>query len=454
MVGSNDFVIESLKEKIIQTVPISFFSLTAIQIICALILFKLKISGLFHKGPFTFSISPSMGKKQIFLDVLKPCSFLLLGTVLANLLILPSILNSESFEALFAKRVDSSLYKNHFVEPKDANAFGQKNLIVIFLESMTNNFSQYTPELNSWKNQGISFYPGGTSVSGTSWTIAGITAALCGIPLNMPITDSEYLGKLPTYLPNATCIMDMLKTVGYNQLSIQGSSADFTQIRDFWNKHGNVEIRDNQYYEKTKQIPANYHVFWGMEDKKTLTFAQNALDSLSKLSQPFALYVSTIDTHQPNGYLDTSCHYSEDAQYKNVLRCSSSMVGNLLTWMQTQPWFKNTVIAIVGDHILQSLAIKAGLPQNEKLHTTAFFLNTDYKDINRKRSFTNLDYAPSILEAIGWQLPNHGFGLGRSLFSKEKTMLEIYGEDSLNTLLRQRSIQYDYFLYGGDFNSN
>jgi len=446
--GANNFIVDTFKEKVITSSLTTFFSLLAIQQIISQSLFKSKISGSFHKGPLSFHLSSDKNRKMSFFHVTKLTSFLLFGVVFINLLLLPCIIKNAPFEALFGSKIDSTLYKKHFEDPKEAISLAQKNLIVIFLESMTNNFSKYTPELNSWKEKGISFNPGGTSVSGTSWTIAGITSALCGIPLNMPLTDEEYTGKLPTYLPNAICIMDLMKNARYNQLSIQGSSANFTQIRDFWTAHGNVEIRDNLHYERTKEIPPNYNVFWGMEDKKTLAFAQQSLDSLAKLSNPFALYISTIDTHQPDGYLDSSCQHNEENQYKNVLRCSSSMIGEFLSWIQKQSWFENTVVAVVGDHIIQGLAAKAGLPQNEELYTTAFFINSGFENKNSQRSFSNLDYAPSILEALGWELPHHGFGLGRSLFSNEKTMLEIYGLDSLNTLLRQRSIQYDHFLYG------
>jgi phosphoglycerol transferase len=39
-------------------------------------------------------------------------------------------------------------------------------------------------------------------------------------------------------------------------------------------------------------------------------------------------------------------------------------------------------------------------------------------------------------------------GLGRSLYSNEPTLLEHYGQKTLDSLLRERSIQYDYFLMG------
>ena len=132
-------------------------------------------------------------------------------------LILPGIIMSAPFKALFQQPVDSELYRNHYIHPDSIQISSEhpKNLIVILLESMETNFAQYTPEIISLEKQHTNFAPGGESVSGTSWTIAGITGKLCGIPLNMPMGIGEYLGKLPTYLPGAQCLMNVLADKDY-----------------------------------------------------------------------------------------------------------------------------------------------------------------------------------------------------------------------------------------------
>ena len=152
---------------------------------------------------------------------------------------------------------------------------------------METNFAQYTPEINSLEKEHTNFAPGGESVSGTSWTIAGITGKLCGIPLNMPMGIGEYLGKLPTYLPGAKCLMNVLADKNYNQVYMQGSSGDFTQKRTFWTVHGNVAVHDIEYFKQAGKIPNDYHVFWGFEDRKLYRFAKEELDSLYKLKYPY-----------------------------------------------------------------------------------------------------------------------------------------------------------------------
>lgn len=367
-------------------------------------------------------------------------------------LVLPGIVASTPFKALFQRPVDSELYREHYVNPDSAKITAPeqpKNLVVIFLESMETNFARYTPEIDSLYRQ-HGFAPGGVNVSGTSWTIAGITGKLCGIPLNMPMGINEYVGKLPTYLPHAKCLMDILGAKGYNQVYAQGSSGDFTQKRTFWTVHGNVAVHDIEYYKGIGKIPKDYKVFWGFEDRKLYELVKGELDSLSKLDEPFALYMLTVDTHQP-GFVDDSCA----VKYKDVegslpksLHCASELLSNFLTWASEQPWFSNTVISVMGDHAMPSLSPKASIPPDEPLYWTNFMLNSSLPPKTKMQAYSSLDMPPTLLEAMGFSLEGRSFGLGRSLFSDSLTLLEIYGKHKLDSLLRERSIQYDYFLMG------
>lgn len=448
MEGADNFILQSLITEVFIPASLTFGAMLVAQVVAGVALRRYGISGCFCRGPFKFCLES--GCVWAIYHIEKFISFLFAGCVAVNLMVFPCIAGSASFEALFGEVVDSPLYRNYFVAPQEsvAKKDSLKNLVVIFYESMSNNFERYTPELNEWKKRGVNFVPGGVSVSGTSWTIAGMVSSICGIPLNVPGSDGEYFGQIPTYLPYAVCLPDLLKAQNYKQLFVQGSSSEFTHKKRFWNYHGDVAVLDDSVFKARGRVPKEYNVFWGIEDKKIFSYAKEELDTLGKQGQPFAMYLLTVDTHQADGYLDPSCHYNEDSKYKNVLRCSSHMVDDFLGWMSQQPWFGNTVVMVVGDHTLQNLAAKAGLPKMEKLYTTAFILNADSAARTVEKPFTNLDYAPTIMEAMGWSLSNHAFGLGRSLLSKEPTMLEIYGLDSLNALLRQRSIQYDEFLLG------
>ena len=450
--GAEEFVISSLLGKVIYP---------AIQVFCVMMMIQMAFAFALNRGKRAFQFSLWKIKYSLCADGFKInfwqlqkgiCSFLALYCFIQSL-ILPGIILSAPFKALFQVPVDSELYRNHFVHPdslKLETPDSPRNLIVIMMESMETNFENHTPEIVNLQRQNTNFAPGGVSVSGTSWTIAGITGKLCGIPLNMPMGINEYLGKLPTYLPHARCLMDVLEKKNYRQIYMQGSSGDFTQKRTFWAVHGNVEVHDIEYYTRIGKIPEKYNVFWGFEDRKLYNFAKNELDSLSKMEKPFALYMLTVDTHQPEGYVDAQCakEFAEvNGGLPKALRCASKQLDEFLIWAKKQPWYANTVISVMGDHTMPSLSPKAEIPVSDSLYWTNFIINSAVNTPVRERQYSSLDMFPTLLEAMGFKLENHSAGLGRSLYSDSLTMLELYGRQTLDSLLRERSIQYDEFLF-------
>lgn len=395
------------------------------------------------------------GRFQIRLFCLQKCVtiFLIIYCVILSL-ILPGIVTSAPFKALFQIPVDSELYRNHYVTPDSLNLEfpeSPKNLIVILVESMETNFSHYTPEIVKIQDENTNFSPGGVTVAGTSWTIAGITSKLCGIPLNMPMGIDEYKGKLPTYLPYAKCLMDVLEEMDYNQFFLQGSSGEFTQKRMFWTAHGNVAVHDIEYYKRKGDIPEDYNVFWGFEDRKLYHFAKREITEISAKDKPFALYMLTVDTHLSDGYVDEQCMkelVDVEGLYPKALRCASKQLEEFVTWAKSQSWYANTVISVMGDHSTPFLSPKANVPLSDSLYWTNFVVNSSIMEPARNHQYSSLDIFPTLLESMGFKLKDRGAGLGRSLYSDSLTMLELYGRKKLDSLLRERSVQYDKFLLG------
>lgn len=460
--GAEEFVISSFINKVFYPVLWTLIIVLIAEIVLSLVLSKKN----FYFGTKLWKLKLLFNRRgvlQILWQVQKAILFIGASYAAILLLVLPGIIMSTPFKALIQQPVDSEFYRENYVHPDSVKIIAQgepKNLVVIFLESMGKNFAQYTPEIARLEKSSLDFVPGGQNVSGTSWTIAGITGKLCGIPLNMPMGINEYHGRLPTYVPYAKCLMDVLADKGYNQLYAQGTSGEFTQKRDFWKTHGNVEIHDIEYYKSTGKVSEKYHVFWGFEDRRLYHLAKEELDSLSKMDKPFAFYMLTVDTHQPQGYLDDSCKVSlkeagvaEDNvnHFPEALRCASMQLESFINWMREQPWFEKTVVFVMGDHATPSLSTKAGLPQSESLYWTNFVINAHLdsgKTYRQGRAYSSLDMFPTILESMGFGFEKHAIALGKSLYAESPTLLEKYGQKTLDSLLRERSIQYDYFLMG------
>lgn len=452
--GSEEFVISSFLSKVLYPSFSYFMLLCVLQSACAIFLSQRKCFLGFSLFRFRFVLGRK-GRVAQLVRLQQAVLAAMLAVCFCHLLLLPGIVFSSSFKALFQRPVDSELYRNFYVHPDSAgigaSSDSLKNLIVVFVESLESNFAKWTPEINALRDSSVDFAPGGLNVAGTSWTIAGITGKLCGIPLNMPMGIEEYLGKLPTYLPHAKCLMNVLADRGYNQVFMQGSSGDFTQKRTFWTVHGNVAVHDIEHYRAAGKVPQDYKVFWGFEDRKLYGFAKEELDSLAGLGKPFALYLLTVDTHQPEGYVDDSCAVefpAAEKPYPRALRCASRQLGAFLAWAKAQPWYGNTTISVMGDHTLDMLTAKAEVPASDTLYWVNFLLNSSISRSVEGRRYSSLDMFPTLLEAMGFELDGHAIGLGRSLFADRPTALEHYGVRVLDSLLRERSHQYDYFLFG------
>ena len=447
--GAENFVVSSLIQKVVLPASGTFAFILFFQVVLSFMQSRKKVC--YEACLWKFRI----GLNRMALAILIPYACI-------HMLVVPGIVSSAPFRAFFQQPIDSLLYREHYVHPDSVEIQSQgelRNLIVIFLESMEPNFFKHTPELTKLEQSSLNFAPGGENVSGTTWTIAGIMGKLCGLPLNMPMGITEHHGKLPTYLPYAKCLMDMLADRGYNQLYAQGSSGDFTRKRKFWTEHGNVGVHDIEYYKSLGKIPENYHEFWGFEDRKLYEYVKEELDSLAKNDRPFAFYMLTVDTHQPFGYLDDSCKIAlknvgfeikGDNQFPAVLRCASMQLASFVEWIKEQPWSGNTVISVMGDHATPMLSNKAELVPTDSVYWTNFIINSavDGKAFRRGRSYSSMDMFPTLLESMGFELEGRSIGLGRSLYADKPTLLEVYGKPVLDSLLRERSIQYDYFIMG------
>ena len=321
------------------------------------------------------------------------------------------------------------------------------------------------PNLTDTANKNINFsftdkIGGGTDLSGTGWTIAAMTAKFSGLPFNLMGLEN---GNRKSFLPNAITITDILHENGYNQVFLFGSDKTFAGRDALLETHGNVEIHDIEWYKQIGTLPEDYYEYWGFEDLKLYEFAKLELERLSANSEPFMLGLLTIDTHMPDGYKCLECPDTEDMPLKNAILCADTQISSFLNWCANQPWYDDTVIAILGDHLF--MATEETNPYknnnylvNNRLKTDSnnmmnnprkwidIFINVDSeisKNSNIKnRKFSSYDMFPTMLAAMNCEIKGERLGFGVNLFSGEKTLCERYSEEYINEKTMERNIQY------------
>ncbi len=354
----------------------------------------------------------------------------------------------------------NTLYSKEYIHPDSIHiTFNKKNnLLFLMLESMEANFQEVIfnskkenliPEISEYMENNISFLPGGVTVKGTGWTIGEVVAKNCAIPLIGLINN---MNSVKTFLPKAPCLMNILQENGYSFYHIQGSSIKFASMDIFLKSH---KVDSSHIYDISNFQDYQTHdsIFFNtIPDYNLYNESKNIISKISSdTSKPWAIQLFTMDTHGPYGRFDSNCvdvPHPKDikSQYPNVLKCASKQLDNFLKWAKAQPWYESTTIVVMGDHpaMIDKDLLVFSKNQKNRLWLN-FFINSTLTPPQKQRNFSSLDMFPTVLEAMGAQIEGHALGLGRSLFSNEKTLIEKYGKDSLNTLIKKRSIEYEAF---------
>lgn len=285
-----------------------------------------------------------------------------------------------------------------------------------------------------------------------------------GVPFN-PIYMEANPSGLNFFLPNLVTLTDILHRQGYDQRFIFGSDKKFASRDAFFAEHGEVEVHDIAWYKSQGLLPEDYEVFWGFEDAKLYDFAKMELEELAASESPFFFGMLTVDTHFPQGYVCSGCVLDHaDSQIKNVIQCADRQIGDFVQWLSEQPFYESTTIVILGDHLFMETD-SSNLYEEHVVHNNLggivanaesarrwlnIFINST-KEPQRQydRRFSSFDVFPSILEAMGVEVPG-GAGFGRSLFSGEETLLEKYSIEYVNTEIMKNATQYVEFLYKGN----
>lgn len=356
----------------------------------------------------------------------------------------------------FAIKEQGYLFEEEYrMPPLESIKFpeNKNNLIVIYLESIENTFNDpryfdepLMPNLDKIQKANTAFY-GRRQVYGTGWTIAGITASLFGMPLIIPFEDNSYANFADNFLPKATGILEVLEHHGYNISFVQGSGIGFGGLKMLIDSHSsNCTVNDYTYYTNKGYDVAKYQSVWGFSDKFVYDRVKEKISEYEGPS-PFCIFISTIDTHAPEGHF-TPCIPKKYNDFRDILRASDCVTSDFLNWLKAQKFYKNTTIVLVGDHLMMRSNFTDKFLEKDYHHREALnmIINPRIKPQKANRIFATFDIAPTILESLGANLPEHRFGLGVSLLSNKKTLLEEIGEEKLNKELMKSSKIYNSFF--------
>lgn len=442
------------------------FNLQLFGLICFMLSLSLSLWFILYKTPIFRNIKYKL-RKEFSIKQRRICIFLPLVSIVI-MLWLPyySFHLEDAYTYLYAS---NTFIEEHYIDPEDVTITwpdDSRNLIYIFMESFeSSSFSKelggmreinLLPNLTSMMDLGISFsdkkegYGGGISMPQATVTLSGITAYLGGVNYKVPfgLEKNEYVN----VIPQLTTLTDLLYEQGYQEHMIVGLSADRYSIGPFFRQHGNTITKGLDEVKQEGRLPMDYEVWWGFEDSKLFQFAKKDIQEIARTDQPFVYTLITNNTHRVNGYTEEFCEIKKEFEYpmENAIYCEDQMISEFLTWIMNQPFYENTTVVIVGDHLAHKEAYTDTLKPQEDRRIFNLILNAKKDDpvgIYQNRQFWSADMFPTVLSAMGVEIDGDRLGLGTDLFSNEKTLIEAYGRSVVSNQLAERSKFYtDTFL--------
>lgn len=330
--------------------------------------------------------------------------------------------------------VDYSAVAGEYVRPAQPlarSADRPRNIVWIYGESLERTyldpkaFPGLMPNLTRLAAQGIDVRDL-AQVEGTGWTIAGMVASMCGVPLTTTPGDENSMGRMGSFLPEAECLGDYLHRQGYATEFVGGADAAFAGKGEFLRSHGFDKVKDLAWF-RARGVDEAHFSQWGVHDDVLLDTAWDSFERLARASdnggKPFLLTALTMDTHHPAGHLPQSCKGEKyDSRYGDVgllhaLKCSDRLIGAFVDRIRNSPWAEDTLIVVSSDHLAMPndlTDVLAGLQRENLLLFLGEYIAP--RQLVASRGST-LDTGATLLQLL--DPSQQALGFGRSLLAPQ-----------------------------------
>ncbi|NLY16466.1 MAG: sulfatase-like hydrolase/transferase [Gammaproteobacteria bacterium] len=316
------------------------------------------------------------------------------------------------------------------------------NVVYIYAESLEATyfdediFPGLMPRLQQLKQQAMVF-DNVAQVKHSGWTIAGMVASQCGVPLFTP-GDGNSLSGMSSFMSGAVCMGDVLAGQGYQLAYMGGANTAFAGKKNFYQTHGFSSIEGKDELEGRLDNP-DEQSGWGIYDDDLFSFAKDKLAELQQAQQPFGLFLLTLDTHHPQGHLSTGCNGLRYMQGKNpmldAVHCADHLLGNFIDGIRQAGLADNTLIVLASDHLAMKNTAFADLQKGDRKNTFILFPPDLQQPQQISTPATILDTGVTVLAQMGFQIAQLGFG--RNILGPEPTLLATQQIADIKELNRQ-----------------
>lgn len=317
-------------------------------------------------------------------------------------------------------------FYKYYIPPVSKIEHPEYNLVYIYAESLersyfdNKHFPDLTPSLGAIMRSGLDF-SGTEQYAGMDFTIGGIVASQCGLPLFVPsgfggntdVTSDFFSGKL--------CLGDILKNSGYENYFFQGADLRFANKNQFFRTHS-IEHAFG-LAESIYKDDLSYQNEWGLFDNIVLQQAWDKFKELSSAGKRFSIFTLTLDTHPPQGYLPEECKNNtyniegKDVAALSAVLCSQREIAQFIGKIKNSPWGNNTIVVVSSDHLAMQNTATAIDYLNKYSRKNLFFVLKEGIPASIKSQPRNtMDNGATVLELLGG---GNNLGLGRSSLSRK-----------------------------------
>jgi len=318
------------------------------------------------------------------------------------------------------------------------------NLIHLYLESVeaTNeHVSSPAPifeDLSKLGEAGLRL-DGIGQAAATGFTMGGLVASQCGVPLlSLGLRSPRFFYELDSMVPGVECLGDVLDDEGYRTEFYGGAAHEFGGKGTFLRGHGyDLAWGRTEFARKFGSDAMNE---WGLNDDHLFQFVFERVLELKERSEPFAISMLTLAGHPPEGFPTPRCLQELGPvridRHLFSIQCTGYLVREFIGKIRKTGVLDNTVVVIQSDHFAGNAAINSradGIPRSN------YFVAIG-KDVQKRTisvGATMLDVYPSILDLLGFHLPDDRAGLGVSLLAdSRKTLREELGAAELDRAIK------------------
>lgn len=351
----------------------------------------------------------------------------------------------------------TDFYAKNYVRLQNPTNEKKRNVIVVFVESLDEKLREYTGKNERLVINDTDAVRFDRFIEGYAqrWTQAALFSSFTGTHIHYisdyyrylveyVVKDKKHLYGVPESditngvaerfdfdTPRMASLGKISKKDGFQNLFVQGSNLDFSGTRSFLFKHGfdsdSVygvrELRKILGKEPIEDDQLGLGIHFSDDD--VFAAFKSKISELNP-NKPFLAVMFTLDLH---------VRLRDDEEYlAKIQKQTIQQLNEFILWYKQQDFYKNTTLIILGDHNKMGKNVVTG----GKIYNAFFNLPENLlKDLDVHRTFNQIDMFPTILNIMGYDVPDGKAGVGVSLFAKNKTIAERFSYKEQNGIFRK-----------------